>query len=166
MFSTKRATVAVAAQLLLAFSNVAGAETPSIQLGLIAELHHWIDSATDLPAADIPATIEFADAQDVAKPSEMASMIGSTPRGLYDPSTGTIILVHPWSADNPQDVAVLLHELVHHRQGGKYFYCEAAKEYPAYNVQKGWLAERELSLNVNWIAVVLASSCATRDIHP
>lgn len=166
MFFTKRATVAVAAQLLIAFSSIAGAETHSIQAGLTEELHHWIDTTTALPAAGTPATIVFVDARELAEPSEMASMIGSVPRGLYGPDTGTITLVRPWSAEKPQDVAVLLHELVHHRQSGKHYYCEAAKEYAAYNVQKDWLAERELPLDVNWIAVVLASSCAARDIHP
>ncbi|AXI56378.1 hypothetical protein C1J05_19370 [Sulfitobacter sp. JL08] len=166
MLLTQRATVAVAAQLLIAYSSIAGAEPSSIQAGLIEELHYWIDTTTVLPAADTSATIVFVDAQDLAEPSEMASMIGSTPRGLYDPDTGTISLVRPWSAENPQDVAVLLHELVHHRQGGKHFYCEAAKEHAAYHVQKNWLAEREITLDVNWIAIVLASSCAVRDTHP
>lgn len=166
MHSTKRATLAVAAQFLIAFSSVAGAETRSIQAGLIEELHLWIDTKIALPAAEASATIVFVDDQDLAVPSEMASMIGSKPRGLYNPDTSTITLVRPWSADNPQDVAVLLHELVHHRQGGKHFYCEAAKEYDAYHLQKDWLAERDLPLNVNWVAVVLASSCAARDIHP
>lgn len=166
MLFTKRATVAVAAQLLIAFSNIAGAETRSIQAGLIDQLNHWIDTKTALPPADISVNIELVDSQDVIEPSEMASMIGNIPRGLYDPDTGTISLVRPWSAENPQDVAVLLHELVHHRQGGKHFYCEAAKEHAAYHVQKNWLAERELTLDVNWIAIVLASSCAARDIHP
>lgn len=166
MLFTKRATVAIATQLLFAFSNIAEAETRSIRAGLVNDLHHWIDTTTALPAADTTATIVFGNAQDSVEPSEMASMIGSLPRGLYDPDTGTITLIRPWSAENPQDVSVLLHELVHHRQGGKHFYCEAAKEHAAYHVQKAWLAERDLPLDVNWLAVVLASSCAARDIHP
>lgn len=166
MFSCKRATITVAALLLFAFSDVAAAENPKIQPGLAEELHHWIDTATDLPTVEMPASIVFADAQDVTKPNDMASMIGSTPRGFYDPETRTITLVRPWSPKDPQDVAVLLHELVHHRQGGKHFYCEAVKEHAAYHVQKNWLAERDLSLDVNWIAIVLASSCAARDVHP
>ena len=166
MLSTIRATVIVAAQLLFAFTSIAGAESSSIQAGLIDELDDWIDTKTDIPSSDIPATIIFVDARDVEDPGEMASMIGSMPRGIYDPDTSTITLVRPWNAENPQDVSVLLHELVHHRQGGKHFYCEAAKEHAAYNVQKDWLAERELTLDVNWIAVVLSSSCAARDIHP
>ena len=165
MFSSLRATVAVAAQLLFACTIPASAETANVDSSLIEELHHRIDTSTDLPTADMKPTIVFADPQDIEKPSEIASMIGGTPRGLYDPDTHTITLIRPWSADNPQDVAVLLHELVHHRQGGKHFYCEAAKEHTAYHLQKDWLAERGHPLDVNWIAVVLASSCASRDIH-
>ena len=110
-------------------------------------------------------TIVFVDPQNIEKPSEIASMIGGTHRGLYDPESLIITLIRPWSANNPQDIAVLLHELVRHRQGGKHFHCEAAKENAAYHFQKDWLAERGHTLNVNWIAVVLASSCASRDIH-
>lgn len=166
MLVPKCVLVAVAAKLLLACSGTVAAETPPIPAGLVTELHHWIDTTTDLPAETTPARFVFADAQDLADPSEMASMIGSKPRGLYDPESGTITLIRPWSPANPQDVAVLLHELVHHRQGGKHYYCEAAKEYTAYHVQKDWLAESERPLDVNWIAVVLASSCVARDIHP
>ncbi|MEO3416570.1 DUF6647 family protein [Roseovarius sp. CAU 1744] len=166
MFPVRRAALAVAAQFLCAFSSSAAAEPFDLSAGLLSELHQWIDTTTDLPKADTPATIVFADAQDVAGPNEMASAIGDTARGLYEPRTGTITLFRPWSADDPQDVAVLLHELVHHRQGGAHFYCEAAKEFPAYQIQKDWLAERGLSLDVNWIAVVLSSSCAARDFHP
>nr|WP_069300746.1 DUF6647 family protein [Neptunicoccus sediminis] len=61
---------------------------------------------------------------------------------------------------------MLLHELVHHRQNNMHYYCEAAKEFAAYKTQRAWLEERGLSLNVNWIGVVLASSCTPKDIHP
>jgi|TARA_R110000772_G_scaffold206792_3_gene317393 hypothetical protein len=166
MLPVKTVTLAAVALLFSTFLKAAAAESLHIPTGLIQELHQWIGIKTELPEPNKPATIVFADAQDVAKPSEMASIIGRTPRGLYDPDTGTITLVRPWSTDNQQDVAVLLHELVHHRQSDTHFYCEAAKERAAYNIQKDWLAERGLSLNVNWIAVVVASSCAARDIHP
>ncbi|WP_293962253.1 DUF6647 family protein [Sneathiella sp.] len=166
MLPVKIATLAALTQLFFTFSNTVAAESPDIPTGLIQELHQWIDIKTELPEADSAAKIVFAGAQDVAEPSEMASIIGSKPRGLYDPDSGTITLVRPWSADNQQDVAVLLHELVHHRQRGTHFYCEAAKERAAYDIQRDWLADRGLSLNVNWIAVIVASSCAARDIHP
>ena len=166
MQSNLRATVAVAAQFVLASSFFAAAGERTVSPELIAELHHWIDTATDLPVADAPASIVFASSSDIAEPSEMAALIGGAPRGLYDQGTGTVTLVLPWSEENPQDVAVLLHELVHHRQMGRHFYCEAAKEHAAYKLQRDWLAEQNVTLSVNWLAVVLASSCASRDFHP
>ncbi len=166
MFSARRAALAAGAYLLFAIATVAQAETASVRHALTAELELWIDVATELPSAAVPAKIVFADPQDIAEPSEMASLIGGRPRGMYDPDSGTITLVRPWSADNPQDVAVLLHELVHHRQENEHYYCEMAKEHSAYHLQQEWLAERGLTLSVNWIAIVLASSCAARDVHP
>lgn len=166
MQSNLRAAVAVAAQFVLASSLFAVAGERTVSPELIAQLHHWIDAATDLPVAKTPASFVFAKTGDIAEPSEMAALIGGVPRGLYDQGTATITLVLPWSEDNPQDVAVLLHELIHHRQMGRHFYCEAAKEHSAYKLQRDWLAEQNLALSVNWLAVVLASSCASRDFHP
>ena len=166
MFSCKRATIAVAAQLLVAVSSIVRADPSAVPAELIENLHDWIDIATDLPPAGLPATVVFVDTHELNIPAGMTAVIGTVPRGLYTPDTGTITLVRPWSPEDPQDIAILLHELVHHRQGGKHFYCQAAKEHAAYNAQKKWLAEQGLSLNVNWIAVVLASSCTPRDIHP
>lgn len=166
MFSLSRATLAVAAQLFAAISTEAFAERAEIPATLVEELNSWIDTATDLPRAREPAKIDFAEPGDLTETSKMAYAIGKVPRGLYEPGTGKITLVRPWSADNPQDAAVLLHELIHHRQEGKHFYCEAAREHSAYSWQRDWLGQRDQPLNVNWIAVVLASSCAARDIHP
>jgi len=165
MFPAKRATLAVAALFHFAFSQAAAADDPDIDPALIEQIDAWIDTATDLPAAAGPVRIAFADAAEVAVPGELASAIGRRPRGLYDPATQTITLVRPWSAGDPQDLSVLVHELIHQRQGSKHYYCEAAKEHAAYHAQKVWLAERGLPLEVNWIAVVLASSCIPRDIH-
>lgn len=166
MFSLKCATFAVAAQLIISVSIEAMADTPEIPTTLIEDLHVWIDATSDLPRMHPPANIVFAEPHEVTDPSEMAATIGNVPRGLYSPRSGEITLVLPWSVSNPQDVSVLLHELVHHRQNGKHYYCETAKEETAYSLQSQWLAERGKTLNVNWIAVILASSCAPRDIHP
>ena len=166
MFSLKRVTLAVTAKISIALSTAALADTPVIPPTLLEELHAWIDAASDLPRPSDPAKIVFADPHEVTEPSKMAAVIGNVPRGLYAPETGEITLVLPWSAQDPHDVSVLLHELVHHRQNAKHYYCEAAKEHTAYKLQKAWLAERHLTLDVNWVAVILASSCTPRDIHP
>ncbi len=166
MFYFRRITLAVIAQLFVAVSSQAVAATPELSETLIEELHAWLDSAADLPRAGKPANILFAEPHEVTGISKMAAGIGNVSRGLYDPVSGEITLVLPWSASNPQDVSVLLHELVHHRQNGMHYYCQAAKEQDAYYLQRDWLAERDLTLDVNWVAVILASSCTPRDIHP
>ncbi len=166
MLSRFCATSIVAAHLFFAASSIAANDAPTITGALREELHKWIDTATDLPRASSPAKIVFAQPRNIVAPSELATLIGRAPRGLYDTAKGEITLILPWSARNPQDVSVLLHELVHHRQSGRHFYCEAAKEHSAYKLQRDWLAERGLTLDVNWIAVVLSSSCVPRDIHP
>lgn len=86
-------------------------------------------------------------------------------RGLYDPDRSEILLVRPWGLRNAEDVGVLLHELVHHRQALHHWYCPAAQELPAYRLQEAWLSEQGLSADVNWMAVVLDAGCTPRDKH-
>jgi hypothetical protein len=136
---------------------------------LIGHLETWLDGNTDLPRRDSRPVVRWA-----SKPA-LARMSGShnaafvaTVRGLYDSEAATIWLARPWSARSPDDVGVLLHELVHHRQAGagQWFYCPGAQELPAYRAQEAWLAGLGLELDVNWIAIVLESGCTPRDIHP
>ena len=59
-------------------------------------------------------------------------------KGLYVPSEHRIYLRNDWSADNFDDLAILLHEFVHHLQTlGKVEYgCETEIELPAYALQE------------------------------
>ena len=92
---------------------------------------------------------------------------GPHQRGFYDIELGVIYIVKPWSPNNPQDVSVVLHELVHHRQQtAQHWYCPGAQELPAYRLQEKWLAERGLAVPINWVAVVLEAGCSRRDVHP
>lgn len=87
-------------------------------------------------------------------------------RGLYDPDRAEILLIKPWDPRDPEDVSVLLHELVHHRQAPPHWSYPAAQALPAYRLQEAWLAERGMKADVNWVAVVLDAGCTRRDIHP
>ncbi|MEM9911608.1 MAG: DUF6647 family protein, partial [Pseudomonadota bacterium] len=131
-------------------------------------LEEWLDRNTDLSRSqNIPKIqhISVAQAAQMHTPLH-SSQLGKT-RGLYDPETQTIYLVRPWDKHNPYDVAVLLHELVHHRQKGHgHWYCAGAQELPAYRIQEQWLAELTLKANINWIAVFLEAGCTPRDFHP
>lgn len=132
---------------------------------LLAHLEFWIDRNTDLPRRTEAPAIHFAARHDLAAMSRRSNAEGL--RGLYDPATSVIWLSRPWSARDPLDVSVLLHEMIHHRQvGARHYYCPGAQELPAYRLQEAWLAALALELQVNWTAVVLEAGCTPRDIHP
>lgn len=135
---------------------------------LVSHLEDWLDMHTDLQRRETAPVIKWTIQANVASitGSKRAAYV-QTVRGLYDAERATIWLVRPWSARDPHDVSVLLHELVHHRQAGDgHWYCPGAQELPAYRTQQAWLAELGLELHVNWIAIVLEAGCTPRDIHP
>ncbi|KUF12549.1 DUF6647 family protein [Pseudoponticoccus marisrubri] len=136
---------------------------------LVGLLEGWLDAQPGaLPRRTTPPEIRLIGAPRAASMHSalFASHQGRL-RGLYDPQAQTVYLVHPWSARDPFDVGVLLHELVHHRQNGAgHWYCPGAQELPAYRLQQRWLQGMGLEPDVNWIAVVLEAGCTPRDIHP
>lgn len=135
---------------------------------LVERLEIWIDRNTDLPRRDQAPVIHQIDrAAALGMPTSHQAGQGANPRGRYDPDSGTIWLVRPWSPRDPYDVSVLLHELVHHRQAkAGHWYCPGAQELPAYRLQRAWLGELGLQADVNWIAVVIEAGCTPRDFHP
>ncbi|MGM0742689.1 MAG: DUF6647 family protein [Pseudomonadota bacterium] len=135
---------------------------------LIHHLEEWLDRNTELPrASNTPNVRQIGLVNAAHLHAPIHSSQQSTTRGLYDPHEATIYLVRPWDRRNPFDVAVLLHELVHHRQREHgHWYCPGAQELPAYRIQDKWLAELGLEADINWIAVVLEAGCTPRDIHP
>lgn len=135
---------------------------------LVSRLDDWLDAHTDLPRRDAAPVIRRVSAAEAASlDGSRDRNHGGRTRGLYDPETGVIHLVRPWSARDPYDVSVLLHELVHHRQAlSGHWYCPGAQELPAYRLQRDWLGGMGLEPDVNWIAVVMEASCAPTDIHP
>lgn len=135
---------------------------------LVSRLDDWLDGRTDLPRRGATPMIRMVSAAEAAflRGAHVRHHGGRT-RGLYDPETAVIHLVRPWSARDPYDVSVLLHELVHHRQAvSGHWYCPGAQELPAYRLQRDWLGGMEMKPDVNWIAVVMEASCAPTDIHP
>nr|WP_238368199.1 DUF6647 family protein [Mesobacterium pallidum] len=135
---------------------------------LVAQLEDWLDANTALPRRDTAPEIRLVSQARAASmgTARHASQEGMA-RGIYDTETEVVYLVSPWDKRDPRDVSVLLHELVHHRQAeAGHWYCPGAQEEPAYRLQDEWLSGMGLAADINWIAVVLESSCTPRDIHP
>lgn len=134
---------------------------------LVATLEDWLDKRSDWPRRGTAPHVRFVSAwQAASRQGATASFQRGHLRGLYDPDRAEILLVRPWNPRAASDVAVLLHELVHHRQAPHHWYCPAAQELPAYRLQEAWLLEQGAAVDVNWLAVVLDAGCTPRDIHP
>ncbi len=129
-------------------------------------LEDWLDEHAPWPRRSETPTIRLISPERAAGLGGPSGRGHGTRRGLYDPETATVYLVRPWDRQDVQDAAVLLHELIHHRQAPHHWYCAGAQEPPAYRLQDAWLAERGLEADVNWIAVVLEGGCQPRDFHP
>jgi hypothetical protein len=156
----------------VALLGLAFAATPAASAGadpgrLRPALERWLDRHGPYPPRDDPPRIMLVDPAEALTIGRHATRFGGRLRGLYDSATGTIFLVRPWSAANPRDVGVLLHELVHHRQQtAKHWYCPQEQEWEAYKLQAAWLAEMGIDGGFYWPAILLESSCTPRDIHP
>ena len=133
---------------------------------LVAVLEDWLDRKAPWGRRATLPRIRVVQPEAAAAKAGLAGRGHGRMRGLYDPASGTVYLVAPWSASDADDVSVLLHELVHHRQAVHHWYCPGAQEEAAYRLQDQWLRERGLDANVNWIAVVLEAGCTPKDIHP
>lgn len=134
--------------------------------GLIETLDDWLDRHSDYPGREDPPAIRFVDEAMAAQIDGMHGRHGARVRGLYDPSARTIFLVEPWSAEDPENVSTLLHELVHHRQAARSWRCPGAQEEDAYELQAAWLGAQGVEHDYPRLLVLMASSCASRDIHP
>jgi hypothetical protein len=133
---------------------------------LVAGLDDWLDARTDWPTREAPRTRFVSQWEAAARRGATASYQRGRTRGLYDPEQSEILLVRPWNPGNAEDVSILLHELVHHRQAPHHWYCPAAQELPAYRLQEAWLTEQGLAIEINWMAAVLDAGCTPHDIHP
>jgi len=133
---------------------------------LVAHLEDWLDGATALPRRAAPPAIRIVPRDRALSLAGLPARGHGRHRGLYDARGATVYLVAPWSPDRAEDVAVLLHELVHHRQAARHWYCGAAQEPQAYRAQAAWLAEHGRALDWPELAVTLAAGCTPADIHP
>lgn len=156
--------------LVLCFANAVFAsdedEQGKVLSALVSELNAWLDAETEYRDRARRARIKFTGDKQAEQLHGVTDRSGGKIRGLYDAEEQTIYLTQPWSASNPRDVSVLLHELVHHRQAGQHWYCAQAQEWRAYQIQAQWLAEHRIKDGFFWPAILLLSSCANRDIHP
>lgn len=135
-------------------------------LELVEILDTWLDGNTDFQRPEVPPKIAMINPTTAASIRRSHFPNYGLKRGLFDPQSSTIFLLHPWDPKNVNDASILLHELVHSRQVSRYYLCDGAEEEAAYRIQDDWLRARGLRANVNWFAVALEAGCSQHDIHP
>ncbi len=104
-------------------------------------LMNWVEQKTGVRAPNHPAVI--ASREKFALVMKMNGVRYADARAIYIP--GMVILDNEaWAADEPKQVSLLLHELVHHVQlfAKRKYPCAEAKEYEAYTLQNQWLEEQ------------------------
>lgn len=130
---------------------------------LVQELLDWIAANSDYDTAQSqadPPEVVFCDAGDAIDYAGADTLVEPGERGLYDFEARRIFLVAPWAPDDPHDVAVLLHELVHDVQfSARTWECPNATEWEAYELHEAWLAERDIDADIDWLSVYFWSSC-------
>lgn len=133
-------------------------------LGRLARaLVAWIGQASGLETEAVnadPPDILFVAPGDTVRLGRDVLEIPPRMRGAYQTNSETILLVLPWNIADPIDQSVLLHELAHVVQlaaGG--WRCDAETEWQAYELQQRWLAERGITIHLDWLAIGAASHC-------
>ena len=83
--------------------------------------------------------------------------------GLYDKSNDTIILPDDWNKEDPFEMSVLLHELVHYLQdvNGMEFKCTREMEKDAWPIQQSFLKQvYNYDWNYDKLWYLMISSCS------
>ncbi len=122
-------------------AGAARAEVPDgtkIDPALVGRLLGWIEQETGYRAPNQPTVV--ASQEKFRLVMNMNGVHYADARAMYIP--GMVILDNEsWEADDPVQISLLVHELVHHAQlfSKRKYACADAKEYEAYVIQNKWL---------------------------
>ncbi|NNJ66639.1 MAG: hypothetical protein HKP54_01245 [Boseongicola sp.] len=123
----------------------------------------WIALKTEYDLTSVyrnPPEIVFCDVGDVVDYEAEGLLVDELLSATYDLSRRRITLVQPWTAEDPYDLSVLLHEVIHAVQlDNRDWPCIGAPEWEAYNLQALWLAEHGVLPVFDWDFVFTLSQC-------
>jgi hypothetical protein len=111
----------------------------------------WIESIARNQGADIGALARETQHREI--------------QAFYDDQRRTILLAEGWDAKSPQDVSILVHEMVHHLQNldQRRYACPAAREKLAYEAQDSWLglfgSSLEIQFDIDAMTLLLSTKC-------
>ncbi len=129
---------------LLGFVLLAGSAKAEVEDGtkidtaLVGTLMGWIERETGHRAPNQPVVV--ASEEKFQMVMKMRGVHYADARAMYIP--GMVILDnYSWDEEDPIQISLLVHELVHHAQlfSKRKYACADAKEYEAYTIQNKWL---------------------------
>ncbi|MDJ1016080.1 MAG: hypothetical protein QNJ35_06170 [Paracoccaceae bacterium] len=136
---------------------------PAVTHSDLVELIGWIALHTDYDlrsAYSDPPAIEFCEIGDLIEYEAEELLVDEILSAAYDPSRRRVYLVRPWTKEKPEDLSVLLHELIHAVQlDNRDWPCPGAPEWEAYSLQALWLQEHGIMPNFDWRAIFRLSQC-------
>lgn len=133
--------IACAILALLFVSTPILADVPDgtkVDAALVGKLLAWVERETGYDAPNQPAVVASQEKFNLVM--KMKGVHYADARALYIP--GMVILDNNrWDEESPQQISLLVHELVHHAQlfSKRKYPCADAKEYEAYTIQNKWL---------------------------
>lgn len=148
---------------------------------LLSVIAIWLSVNFGLPGTHPPPRIEFhpeetmsrlwiesiaqhqnVNLSTVARETEHVEI-----QAFYDDQLRTIFLAEGWDAKSPQNVSILVHEMVHHLQNldGRKYACPAEREKLAYAAQDAWLGLFETSLELQFEIDAMTLLLSTKCMH-
>ncbi len=138
---------------------------PAISRSDLDRLIGWIALKTDYDLSAVyrhPPEIVFCGIGEIVDYETDVLLVDEVLAAAYDLSRRRIYLVEPWTAEEPFDLSVLLHELIHAVQlENRDWPCLGAPEWEAYALQSLWLRERGIMLSFDWSTIYKLSQCPT-----
>jgi hypothetical protein len=150
----------------------------------------WLSVNFGLPATHTPPRIEFASSHEMAllrkktlqglrtRETAMLANRGSQRQpvsdlvAFYNDHTKTIYLPAGWTGETPAELAILVHEVVHHLQNvaAVTYECPSAREKIAYRAQERWLGlfgrSLETDFGIDRTTLFVKTSCGFGMIDP
>jgi hypothetical protein len=157
----------IALGLCLVAATPVGAAETQVRPSLVDTIELWLVANFDLkPAASPPDLMTVPASRLVEIRYGSASTVSpGDVVGAYDQASRTIYLTEVWNGRTPDQLSVLVHEMVHHLQASANmsFACPAEREVLAYQAQDAWLRlfgmDLESAFGINAATLLVASVC-------
>lgn len=157
----------IAVALCLAFATPVGAAETQAPPSLIDTIELWLVANFDLePVANQPDLMTVAASRLVEIRYGPASLVSpGEVMGAYDEDSRIIYLSEGWNGRTPEQLSVLVHEMVHHLQASANmrFACPAEREALAYRAQDAWLrafgTDLESAFGIDAATLLVATVC-------